>query len=151
MCPHIYVSPYLCVPVHVCSPTYMSPYLCVPVPVCSRTYVSTYRCVPVPMCSRTYVSPYRCVPDGKTDVSPYLCVPVPICAPFRVRGRSRLELGFLFYHLSLNRGGRWGITDDSTTSFLQISLFSTALWDLANPRPVRVRAGLRLLLGLGLS
>ena len=39
-------------------------------------------------------------------------------------------------HLSLNCMGRCGITDEFTTSFLHFSLFSTALWDLANPRPV---------------
>ena len=38
--------------------------------------------------------------------------------------------------LSLNREGRWGTTDDFATSFLQFSLFSTALWDLANCSPV---------------
>ena len=46
------------------------------------------------------------------------------------------------HHLSLNREGRWGTTDDFATSFLQFSLFShfslfsTALWDLPNSRPV---------------
>ena len=39
-------------------------------------------------------------------------------------------------HLSLNREGRWGSTEDFTTSFLHFSLFSTALWDLAKSRPV---------------
>ena len=38
--------------------------------------------------------------------------------------------------LSLNREGRWGTTDDFTKSFRHFPLFSTALWDLANPRPV---------------
>ena len=40
------------------------------------------------------------------------------------------------YHQSLNREGRWGTTDDFATSFLHFSLFSTALWDLPNSRPV---------------
>ena len=40
------------------------------------------------------------------------------------------------YHLSLNRDGRWGTTIDFTTSFLHFTLFSTALWDLANSKPV---------------
>ena len=40
------------------------------------------------------------------------------------------------HHLSLNREGCWGNTDDFATSFLHFSLFSTALWDLANFRPV---------------
>ena len=40
------------------------------------------------------------------------------------------------YHLSLNRQGRWGTTNDFTTSFLHFSLFSAAHCDLANSRPV---------------
>ena len=40
------------------------------------------------------------------------------------------------FHLSLNREGRWDTTDDFVTSFLHFSLFFTALWDFANPRPV---------------
>ena len=40
------------------------------------------------------------------------------------------------YHQSLNREGCWGTKDDFATSFLHISLFSTALWDLVNSRPV---------------
>ena len=40
------------------------------------------------------------------------------------------------HHLFRNREGRWGTTDDFTTSFLHFSLFSTALFDLANSRPV---------------
>ena len=38
--------------------------------------------------------------------------------------------------LSRNREGRWGTTDDYATSFLHFPLFSTALWDLPNSRPV---------------
>ena len=40
------------------------------------------------------------------------------------------------HHLSLNCEGCWGTTDDFTTSFVHFSLFSTALWDLPNSRPV---------------
>ena len=40
------------------------------------------------------------------------------------------------YDLSLNREGRWGTADNFATSFLHFSLFSTALWDLPNSRPV---------------
>ena len=40
------------------------------------------------------------------------------------------------HHQSLNREGRWGTTDNFTTSFLHFSLFSTALWDLANSKTV---------------
>ena len=39
-------------------------------------------------------------------------------------------------NLSLNSESRSGTTDDSTTSFLHFSLFSTALWDLTSSRPV---------------
>ena len=39
-------------------------------------------------------------------------------------------------HLSLNREGRWGTKDDFTTRFVHFSLFSTALWDLANSGPI---------------
>ena len=42
----------------------------------------------------------------------------------------------IIYPPSLNHEGRWDTTDDFATSFLNISLFSTALWDLANSRPV---------------
>ena len=40
------------------------------------------------------------------------------------------------HHLSLNREGPWGTTDDFATSFLHFFLFSTALWDLPNSGPV---------------
>ena len=40
------------------------------------------------------------------------------------------------HHQSLNREGHWGTTDDFATSFLNFSLFSIALWDLPNSRPV---------------
>ena len=40
------------------------------------------------------------------------------------------------HHQSLNCEGSWGTTDDFATSFLLFSLFSTALWDLPNSRPV---------------
>ena len=42
----------------------------------------------------------------------------------------------LLLHLSLTREGRWGTTDDFTTSFLHSFMFSTSLWDLANSRPI---------------
>ena len=40
------------------------------------------------------------------------------------------------HHQSLNCEGRWGTKDDFAFSFLHFSLFSTALWDLPNSRPV---------------
>ena len=41
-----------------------------------------------------------------------------------------------YHHQSLNRKRRWGTTDGFATSFLHFPLFSTALWDLTNSRPV---------------
>ena len=41
-----------------------------------------------------------------------------------------------YTQLSLYCMRRWGATDDFTTSFLHFFQFSTALWDLANSRPV---------------
>ena len=46
--------------------------------------------------------------------------------------KSTVVVGFISSHLSLNREDRWGTTDDFATSVLHFSLFSTALWDLAN-------------------
>ena len=40
------------------------------------------------------------------------------------------------HHQSLNHKGCWGTSDAFATSFLHFSLFSTALLDLANSRPV---------------
>jgi len=40
------------------------------------------------------------------------------------------------HYLFLDLEGHWGTTDDLGTSFLHLSLFSSALWDLANSRPV---------------
>ena len=40
------------------------------------------------------------------------------------------------HHQSLNREGRLGTTDNFATSFLHFPLFSTALWDLPDSRPV---------------
>ena len=42
----------------------------------------------------------------------------------------------LHLHLSFNHEGYLGTTDDFTTSFLCFSLFSIALLDLSNSRPV---------------
>ena len=40
------------------------------------------------------------------------------------------------HHHSLSCEGHWGTTDIFATSFLHFPLFSTALWDLPNSRPV---------------
>ena len=53
-----------------------------------------------------------------------------------VNSESDLQSIFLSSYLSLNLEGHWGTTDDFATSFLHFSLFSTALWDLENSRPV---------------
>ena len=68
-----------------------------------------------------------------TNVVSAWCPPV----VFSVRGASnRLHHHHHHHHLSFNREGCWGSTDDFATSFLHFSLFSTALWDLVNSRPV---------------
>ena len=46
------------------------------------------------------------------------------------------QTSLISHHLSLNCKGGWDTTDEFATSFLHFSLFSTALWDLANSRPV---------------
>ena len=54
-------------------------------------------------------------------------------------GRSHFDGPSHLHHhlrLSLNHRGHWGTTDDSVTSFLHFSLFSTTLWDFLNSRPV---------------
>ena len=38
------------------------------------------------------------------------------------------------HHVSLNREGRWGTTDDFATILLHFPMFTTALWDLPNSR-----------------
>ena len=43
-----------------------------------------------------------------------------------------LSLSLILSHLSLNREGRLGTTNDFATSFLHFPHLSTALWDLAN-------------------
>ena len=51
-------------------------------------------------------------------------------------GNAVTFTSFIFTY-PLTAGGRWGTTHrTSTTSSLHFSLFTTALWNLANPRPV---------------
>ena len=49
-----------------------------------------------------------------------------------------LEKTFLHLHLSFNLGGHMDTTDDFATCFPHFSLFSVALWDLANSRPINL-------------
>ena len=53
--------------------------------------------------------------------------------PCSWRGWS--SLFYHHHHLSLNLEGRFGTTNDFTTSFLHFCLFFTALWDLPNSSP----------------
>ena len=57
-----------------------------------------------------------------------------------------LDFHYHHHHLSPNREGRWGTTDDFATSFFHLSLFSTALWDLASSRSVHFLMSFRLFL-----
>ena len=79
------------------------------------------------------------------SVQTLLLVRTPLCAITCInicaqgKGPAVVHVGvwwILSSHLSLNREGRWGTTDDFATNFLHFSLFSTALLDLANSRPV---------------
>ena len=42
------------------------------------------------------------------------------------------------HHLSLNREGRWGTTDDFATSFLNFSLFSLSLFSRTMEHPTKL-------------
>ena len=68
------------------------------------------------------------------------CLPSLLISSEYLRTRSGIYIFFVLgshhHYLLLNHKGRCGITDDFATSFLHFSLFSTALWDLANSRPV---------------
>ena len=87
---------------------------------------------------------FRCVVIC-LQVGYFVCVYVFVWVPAHVhacererRGEAELQRIRVHHqhHLSLNHEGRWGTTDDFATSFLHFPLFSTALWDLANSRPV---------------
>ena len=54
----------------------------------------------------------------------------------RRRRKRRKRRNHHHHHQSLNREGVWGTTDHFATSLLNFPLFSTALWDLLNSRPV---------------
>ena len=71
------------------------------------------------------------VPSLSSAPSQGMTLPLPL--------RNKPSLDFFNHHhrhLSLNREGRWGTTDDFATIFLHLSLFSAALCDLACSRPV---------------
>ena len=62
---------------------------------------------------------------------------IPQHSTFQVHTATKIfQLHHLSSHLSLNHEGLWGTTDDFATGFVHFSLFSTALWDLPNSRPV---------------
>ena len=76
------------------------------------------------MCSRKWTT---CYVHLTCSLQLQTCCRITRCSPTKVH---------YHHHQSLNREGRLGATDDSATSFLHFSLFSTALWDLPNSRPV---------------
>ena len=65
---------------------------------------------------------------------------------FRQRPNTHTHHHHHHHHQSLNREGRWGTTDDFAISFLHFPLFSTALWDLTNCRPVHSLMSFHLIL-----
>ena len=66
----------------------------------------------------------------------YSKYPVASEQPLLLKHAPENEHSSSSHHLSLNHEGRWGTKDDFATSFLYFSLFSIALWDLANSGPV---------------
>ena len=94
-------------------------YVCVCVCVCVCVHVCVCLCVHVCVC---------------VCVSVCLCLCVCVYTVCHIHSFSHVPSPHL--HLSLNNRGRWGTADDFTTSFLHLSLFSIALWDLVNSRPV---------------
>ena len=58
MCPHLYVSTSLCVPISTCPHLYVSPSLCVHISMCLHLDVSPSLCVPISRCPHLYMSPY---------------------------------------------------------------------------------------------
>ena len=76
-----------------------------------------------------FLRPASPLPSSPFPLSVSLSFSLSLCLSISLSNRQ-------FIHLSLNREGRWGTTDDFTPSFLQFSLFSDALWDLANSRTV---------------
>ena len=89
-------------------------------------------------CSTTLT---RCSKTSRDTLLPLpLAASIPATHTWKIRCWSPYNRNFYHHHhhhhLSLNREGRWGPADDFATSFLHLSLFSTALWDLANSKPV---------------
>ena len=87
------------------------------------------------------VSSYEQRVGMKTRCIKHLEAPSDVIRTLRFAMGLALKTGerdyrYIHLQLSLNRASRWGTTDNFTTSFLHFSLFSTALWDLANSRPV---------------
>ena len=72
LCPRLFVSPFLCVPVSMCLHLYVSPYLCVPVSMCSRVYVPLCLCVPVSVCPHIYALSFL----------PVACLHISLSSPF---------------------------------------------------------------------
>ena len=70
-----------------------------------------------------------------TCVSPSM-ISKPTLSQQRFEEAGEFQTTSSHHLLSLNREGRWGTTDYFAVSFLHIFLFSTALWDLVNSRPV---------------
>ena len=60
----------------------------------------------------------------------------PVCHWLFWQGYFAVDCHHYHNHLSPNREGLWGTTEDFTTSFLHFSQLSTVLWDLAKSRPV---------------
>ena len=103
-----------------------------------------YACVITCACLHAWLS--ACMDEG---VYFYVCGFAVICLSWTVFLRCCISsissfgtwvcpifFHYHHHHLSLNHEGQWGTTDDFTSRVLHLSLFSIALWDFANSRPV---------------
>ena len=87
------------------------------------------------------MTPYICYHHVTPSVSlPLSTVYVIVCCRWWNIDHGALDhqdkIHYYHHHQSLNREGRWGTADNYATSFLHFPLFSTALSDLPNSRPV---------------
>ena len=116
--------------------------------VCARASACVRVCLCLCTCARAHVcvfarggggwcfcSMHRCIPYLQGHVHPVLITSITITTGIGVEVMYNHHHHH-HHHQSPNREGRWSTKDNFATSFLNFSLFSTALWDLVNSRHV---------------
>ena len=111
-----------------------------------HTYILSSTCMSILYIIQMYCSPhaYQCL-FFYTNILSSTCTTCPHkignqfdCSTLQRNKRSAKSFAsHLNYPLTARVEGPRGTTDDFATSILHFSLFSTALWHLANSRPVR--------------